>query len=110
MGVGGVGRVNVVGSWVNVARVDTVVRGQGWQNNNFKNRCRNFSEIIFFKFFLYGKKENFEEYSLNLAFAKLSFPTLINYSVGRCRTCPRPTVVDLDFLCYCFGGGYRGFE
>ena len=19
-------------------------------------------------------------------------------------------IVDLDFLCYCFGGGYRGFE
>jgi hypothetical protein len=56
-----------------------VVRGQGRQKNNSKNRCQNFSQIIFFNFFLHSKKENFEEYSLNLASAKLSFPTLINY-------------------------------
>jgi hypothetical protein len=29
-----------------------------------------------FQFFLHGEKENFEEYSLNLASAELSFPTL----------------------------------
>jgi hypothetical protein len=35
-----------------------------------------FGNYFFQIIFLHGKKENFEEYSLNLAYAELSFPTL----------------------------------
>jgi hypothetical protein len=71
----------------------TVVRGQGRQKNNSKNKNRNFEEIIFSKkSFLYGEKENFEEYSLFLESAELSFAILINYSARKWRTCPRTTV------------------
>jgi hypothetical protein len=55
-------------------------------------------EIFFQTFFLHGEKENFEEYSLNLASAELSFPTLINYSASRCRTYPQTTVLSLFYL------------
>jgi hypothetical protein len=44
------------------------------------------------KVFLYGEKENFEEYSLFLESAELSFAILINYSAKKWRTCPRTTV------------------
>jgi hypothetical protein len=40
------------------------------------------------KIFLHGKKENFEEYSLILEFAKFNFPILNNYSVEMRRPCP----------------------
>jgi hypothetical protein len=63
----------------------TIVWGQDRQKNNSKNKNRIFEETNF-QFFLQGEKENFEEYSPNLAYAELSFPTLINYSAGRCRT------------------------
>jgi hypothetical protein len=43
--------------------------------------------------FLHGEKENFEEYSPNLASTELSFPTLINYSANRCQTYPQTTVL-----------------
>jgi hypothetical protein len=41
---------------------------------------------------LYGEKENFEEYSLFLESAELSFAILINYSARKWRTCPRTMV------------------
>jgi hypothetical protein len=41
---------------------------------------------------LHGEKENFEEYSLFLESAELSFAILINYSARKWRTCPRTTV------------------
>jgi hypothetical protein len=44
------------------------------------------------KVFLHGEKENFEEYSLILEFAELSFPILNNYLAEMCRPCPRATV------------------
>jgi hypothetical protein len=72
---------------------NTVVRGQGRQKNNSKNKNRNFEEIIFSNyFFLHGEKENFEEYSLFLESAELSFSILINYLARKWRTCPRTTV------------------
>jgi hypothetical protein len=46
------------------------------------------------KVFLHGEKENFEEYSLILEFAELSFPILNNYSIEMCRPCPRATVCE----------------
>jgi hypothetical protein len=39
--------------------------------------------------FLCGEKENFEEYSLILEYAELSFPILNNYSAEKHRPCPR---------------------
>jgi hypothetical protein len=76
---------------------DTVVRGQGRQKNNSKNKNRIF-EIIFYSIliFLYSEKENFEEYSLNLEFAKFSFPILNNYLVEKRRPCPRAIVMELS--------------
>jgi hypothetical protein len=48
--------------------------------NNSKNKNRNFERNFFSKkSFLYGEKENFEEYFLNLAYAELSFSILNNY-------------------------------
>jgi hypothetical protein len=44
------------------------------------------------KVFLHGEKENFEEYSLFLESAELSFAILIYYSARKWRTCPRTTV------------------
>jgi hypothetical protein len=44
------------------------------------------------KVFLHGEKENFEEYSLFLESAELSFAILINYSARKWRTYPRTTV------------------
>jgi hypothetical protein len=44
------------------------------------------------KVFLHGKKEKFEEYSLFLESAELSFAILINYSAEKNQTCPRATV------------------
>jgi hypothetical protein len=41
---------------------------------------------------LHGEKENFEEYSLFLESAELTFAILINYSAKKNRTCPRATV------------------
>jgi hypothetical protein len=67
--------------------------GQGRQKNNSKNKNRNFEEIIFsILFFLHGEKENFEEYSIFLESAELSFAILINYSARKWRTCPQTTV------------------
>jgi hypothetical protein len=70
----------------------TVVRGQGRQKNNSKNKNRNFEEIFFSNFFLHGEKKNFEEYSLFLESTELSFAILINYAARKWRTCPRTTV------------------
>jgi hypothetical protein len=67
--------------------------GQGWQKNNSKNKNRNFEEIFFQIFFSHGEKENFEEYSLILEYAELSFPILNNYSAKKRRPYPRATVV-----------------
>jgi hypothetical protein len=50
--------------------------------------------LFFLKVFLHGEKENFEEYSLFLEFAELSFAILINYSARKWRTCPRTMVYD----------------
>jgi hypothetical protein len=70
-----------------------VVRGQDWQIINSKNKNRILGKNIFSKkSFLYGEKENFEEYSLYLESAEFNFATLINYSTGKCRTCPRSTI------------------
>jgi hypothetical protein len=69
--------------------------GAGSAKNNSKNKNQIFEKKNF-QFFLYGEKDNFEKYFLNLASVKLSFPILINYSVGRCWTCPRTTVWELD--------------
>jgi hypothetical protein len=44
------------------------------------------------KVFLYGEKENFEEYSLILEFARLNFPILNNYLVEMHWPCPWATV------------------
>jgi hypothetical protein len=44
------------------------------------------------KVFLHGEKENFEEYSLFLESAELSFAILINYLARKWRTYPRTTV------------------
>jgi hypothetical protein len=48
--------------------------GIGLAKNNSKNKNQNFEEIIFSNYFLHGEKENFEEYSLLLEYAELSFP------------------------------------
>jgi hypothetical protein len=45
--------------------------------------------------FLHGEKENFEEYSLILEFAELSFPILNNYSAEMRQPCPRATVFEV---------------
>jgi ribonuclease HI len=45
---------------------------------------------------LHGEKENFEEYSLFLEFAELSFAILINFSARKWRACPRTTVIGLQ--------------
>jgi hypothetical protein len=45
-----------------------------------------------FFFFLHGEKENFEEYSLILEYAELSFPILNNYLAEKRQPCPRATV------------------
>jgi hypothetical protein len=80
-----------------MGRLYTVVRGQGRQKNNSKNKNRNFEEIIFSKkSFLQGEKENFKEYSLFLESAELSFAILINYSARKWQTCPRTTVVKIQ--------------
>jgi hypothetical protein len=42
---------------------------------------------------LHGEKENFEEYSLFLESAELSFAILSNYLARKWRTCPQTTVV-----------------
>jgi hypothetical protein len=39
---------------------------------------RKFFILFYFIIFIHGEKKNFEEYFVNLASAKLSFPTLIN--------------------------------
>jgi hypothetical protein len=44
------------------------------------------------KVFLHGEKENFEEYSLFLESAELTFAILINYLAEKNRTYPRATV------------------
>jgi hypothetical protein len=76
---------------------NTIVRGQGRQRNNSKNKNRNFEEIIFSIFiFLHGEKENFEEYSLFLESAEFTFPILINYSARKCRACPCTTILNLQ--------------
>jgi hypothetical protein len=72
--------------------MNTIVRGQDRQKNNFENKNQIFEKKYFQTFFLHGEKENFEEYSLNLASAELSFPILINYLEGKCQMCPRTTV------------------
>jgi hypothetical protein len=51
--------------------MNTVVRGQGRQKHNSKNKNRNFEKKNF-NFFLHGEKKDFEEYSLNLEYAELS--------------------------------------
>jgi hypothetical protein len=62
--------------------LNTVARGQDLQNNNSKNQS--FGKKQFFNFiFLCGRKENFVEYFLNLAYAELYFSILINYLVGK---------------------------
>jgi hypothetical protein len=52
----------------------TVVRGQDRQiiNSKYKNRILG-KTFLQKKGFLYGEKENFEEYSIYLEYAKLSF-------------------------------------
>jgi hypothetical protein len=49
---------------------------------------------------LHGEKEEFEEYSLFLEYAELSFAILINYSTEKNRTCPRATVL-VTSECFC---------
>jgi hypothetical protein len=44
---------------------------------------------------LHDEKENFEEYSLILESAELSFAILINYSARKWQTCPRTTVYNV---------------
>jgi hypothetical protein len=46
-----------------------------------------------FQFFLYGEKEDFEKYFLNLEYAALSFPILNNYSTERRQPYPQATVL-----------------
>jgi hypothetical protein len=75
-----------------------VLRGQDQQIINSKNKIRILGKNSFSKKKkLYGEKENFEEYSLDLESTEFSFATLINYSTGKCRTCPRSTVVKLHY-------------
>jgi hypothetical protein len=63
----------------------TVVRGQDRQIINSKNKNQILGKNIFSKkSFLHGEKENFEEYSVYLEYAKLSSTILINYSIGKC--------------------------
>jgi hypothetical protein len=52
-------------------------------------RKRNFQIYIFCTV----KKEDFEEYFLNLEYAKLSFPILNNYLTKKRRPCSRATVM-----------------
>jgi hypothetical protein len=54
-----------------------------------KNKNQIF-EKKYFQFFLYGEKDNCEEYFLNLAYVKLNFLILINYSASKC---PQTTVM-----------------
>jgi hypothetical protein len=74
----------------------TVARGQDRQKNNSKNENQIFGKHKFSKkSFLHGEKENFAEYFLNLAYAELCFPVLINFLAGKCQTCPRTKVLML---------------
>jgi hypothetical protein len=80
---------------------NTIVRGQGRQRNNSKNKNRNFEEIIFSIFiFLHGEKENFEEYSLFLESAEFTFPILIIYSARKCQIYPRSMVIISKFAIF----------
>jgi hypothetical protein len=64
---------------------NTVVQGQGRQKNNTKNKTKILRKLFFQKkAFLHGEKENFEEYSLILEYAELSFPILNNYLAEKC--------------------------
>jgi hypothetical protein len=54
-----------------------------------KKKSKNKNRILNF---LYGKKEDFEKYSLNLEYAKLNFPILNNYSAKKRQPCPWATV------------------
>jgi hypothetical protein len=47
---------------------------------------------------LHGEKENFEEYSLFLEYAELSFAILINYLAEKNRPCPPATVCNIHFI------------
>jgi hypothetical protein len=47
------------------------------------------------KVFLHGEKENFEEYSLFLESAELTFAILINYSAEKNQTYPRAMVISI---------------
>ena len=62
-----------------------------------KIKNQNFKEIIVSKFFLHGEKDNFEEYSLILEFAKLNFPILNNYLAVMCRPYPRAIVLSIFY-------------
>jgi hypothetical protein len=67
--------------------------GVGLAENKSKNKNQIFEKKQFSKkSFFHGKKENFEEYFLNLASAELSFPILINYLIDRCQTCSWTTI------------------
>jgi hypothetical protein len=80
--------------------VSTIVWGHDRQKNNSKNKNQIFEIFFLFKIcFLHGEKENFEEYSLNLASDELSFPSLINYSTGKCQTYPQTTICKIWWAC-----------
>jgi hypothetical protein len=73
--------------------ITTVVRGRVGKKIILKIKTEILRKFFFQFFFLHGEKENFEEYSLFLEFAKLTFAILINYSAEKNRTCPRATVL-----------------
>jgi hypothetical protein len=71
----------------------TVVRGRVGKKIILKIKTEVLRKLFFQKkVFLHGEKENFEEYSLFLESAELSFAILINYSAEKNRSCPRATV------------------
>jgi hypothetical protein len=74
-------------------RMYTIVRGQGRQKIIPRIKTKILRKLFFQnKSFLYGKKETFEEYSLILEYAELSFPILNNYLAEKRQPCPRAMV------------------
>jgi hypothetical protein len=76
--------------------IHTVVRRQGRQKIILKIKTKILRKLFFQKkVFLHGEKENFEEYSLFLESAELTFAILINYSAEKNQTYPRAMVISI---------------
>jgi dipeptide/tripeptide permease len=73
--------------------IDYPTNRVGSAENNSRNRCQNFREIIFSKnvFFVWWNQES-SRIILFLAFAKTNFLKINKYSAWKCQPCPTGTV------------------